>query len=66
MSSNNYSYTHHDLQKSLLECKILENAKSSVINNNKNLFSIENDNNSYVLYKTIELMVIYFFLKLNT
>ena len=55
MSSNNYSYTHPDLQKSILKDKILENAKSSVINDNKTLFSIKEDNNSYVLYKTLDL-----------
>ena len=38
MSSYNFCYTHPDLQKSILKDKILENAKSSVANDNKKLF----------------------------
>ena len=56
MSLYNYSYTHPDLQKSILKGKILESAKSSVINDNIKLFSQNNNNNeSYVLYRTIDL-----------
>ena len=54
MSSYNNCYTHHDLQKSILKDKILGNAKSSVVNDNIKLFP-ENNYDSYVLYKTIEL-----------
>lgn len=54
MSSYNFCYTHPDLQKSILKDKILENAKSSVANDNKKLFP-ENNYDSYVLYRTIEL-----------
>ena len=52
MTSYTWNYTQPELHKTLFQNKILENQKSSVINNNKKLSSIEDSTDSYVLYKS--------------